>query len=60
MISHPVVGVYTLVEKLTKGEIKATAATSHRHVLGRNQILSFIVQKYKVNTEDVPLEPVLA
>lgn len=60
IVTHPVIGVYTLVEKITKGEIKATAATSHRHVLGWNQILSYIVQKYKVNTDDVPLEPVLA
>jgi len=34
MISHPAIGVLTLVEKLTLGEVKATTATSHRHILG--------------------------
>lgn len=36
MITHPAIGILTLVEKLTLGEIKATTATSHWHILGRN------------------------
>ena len=59
MITNPAVGVYPLVEKITMGEIKATTATSHKHVYGRINILRHIVNKYTVNTDDVPLEPVL-
>jgi len=36
MITHPAIGVLTLVEKITHGEVKATTATSHKHTLGRN------------------------
>ena len=41
------------------GTRKATTATSHKHVHGRIDILRHVVANYKVNTDDVPLEPVL-
>ena len=59
MIENPAIGVYTLVEKLTMGEVKATSANSHRHILGRNSVLYEIVKRFKISTDEVPLEPVM-
>ncbi len=43
LMHSPAIGVFPLVEKITQGEVKATTATSHRHTLGRNTLLSTIV-----------------
>ncbi|CAI2384678.1 unnamed protein product [Moneuplotes crassus] len=60
MIEHPCIGVNLIVEQITKGQVKETAAKSHRHIYGRMNLLKEIVKKYDVNTKDVPLDEVLS
>lgn len=60
MTEHPCVGVGLIVEQITKGQVKETAAKSHRHIYGRMNLLKEIVKRYDINTKDIPLDTVLA
>jgi len=60
MTDHPTVGVKLIVEQITKGQVKETAAKSHRHIYGRMNLLKEIVKRFDVNTKDVPLDEVLS
>ena len=60
MTEHPCIGVNLIVEQITKGQVKETAAKSHKHIYGRMNLLKEIVKRYDVNTKDVPLDTVLS
>jgi len=60
MTEHPCVGVNLIVEQITKGQVKETAAKSHRHIYGRMNLLKEIIKRYDVNTKDIPLDTVLS
>lgn len=62
MTDHNCVGVNLIIEQITKGQVKETAAKSHRHIHGRMNLLKSLLlhQRYDVNTKDVPLDTVLS
>ena len=62
MAEHPTLGPENIIEKLTRGIIKATTANSHKHLVGRGELLEFLVLKYyfdKDYAENMPFEPIL-
>ena len=60
MTEHHAIGVFLIVESITKGQVKETTSRSYRHIHGRMNLLKEIIKRYDVNTKDVPLETVLS
>lgn len=60
MTEHPNVGTHLIVEQITQGQVKETAAKSHRHIYGRMNLLKEIIKRYDINTKEIPLDTVLA
>lgn len=60
MTEHNAIGIYLIVESITKGLVKETSSKSYRHIYGRMNLLKEIIKRYGVNTKDVPLDTVLS
>jgi hypothetical protein len=60
MTEHPCIGVRLIVEQITRGQVKETAAKSHKHIYGRMSLLKEIIKRYDVNTKDIELTSVLS